>query len=518
MTYLLHQNIKHHAITTPNHIAFKSGGREITYSSFHEITNQLAQAFIHRGLQKGDRVGICLNRNIESAIAVHGILKAGGVFVPIDPDSPQSRFIYMIDSCEIKHLVTEQAVTKKLDISARADVLSLYGVDSAEMNGLSWEDVKSLPVEQPNLELLGSDLAYIMFTSGTTGNPKGIMHTHYSGLSYAKMSADQYELNNNDVIANHSPLHFDMSTLGYLTAPYVGATCIIIPKLYSAMPASMSQLIETEQISIWYSVPLMLQQMLERGALEQRNLDSLRWILFGGEPFPLKHLNRIINLMPHAQFSNVYGPAEVNQCSYFNFSKPIVDHDSLPLGFIWENTKALVLTNDNQQVRPKEIGELLIHSPTMMQGYWNNAELTEGAFYHSKHDSVIEKKYYKTGDLVYYDENGLLFFVGRKDRQVKIRGHRVELNSIEEVLLAMPQVNSAATFVAETEAEKFIVAVLCSKKKLEIENVKQSINNQLPKYALPQEFIFLDELPRTNAGKIDYKLLKAQVKDDARSN
>ena len=175
-----------------------------------------------------------------------------------------------------------------------------------------------MPLSGSDLKINETDLAYIIFTSGSTGRPKGIMHSHFSALNYARLSANTYELEESDVLSNFSSLHFDMSTMDYLTVTYAGASAVIISEAYTKIPASLSRLMQDEAISIWYSVPFALIQLLQHGLLEQRDLSSLRWVLYGGEPFAPKHLKKLMDLWPHARFSNVYGPAEVNQCTYYH--------------------------------------------------------------------------------------------------------------------------------------------------------------------------------------------------------
>jgi len=257
MILLLHQSIEHWATVHPDKIAFKSPNKSFTYREANHTANQIACKLIKNGLHKGDKVGILISRNAYSPIAVHATLKAGGVFVPIDPESPPNRIEYILEDCEIKHLITEQSQVAILK-NIKQNELTIYGTDDT----YSWSDLQQQTKVFNPISINQHELAYIIYTSGTTGHPKGIMHTHYSGLSYAKLSKELYNIGNNDFILNHSPLHYDMSTLGYLTAPFAGATSFILPKMYSSFPASLSQLIEKEQVTILYCVPLILLLLL----------------------------------------------------------------------------------------------------------------------------------------------------------------------------------------------------------------------------------------------------------------
>jgi amino acid adenylation domain-containing protein len=345
-----------------------------------------------------------------------------------------------------------------------------------------------------------------MYTSGSTGVPKGIMHTHYSGLSYAKLSSELYALSPEDRIANHAPLHFDISTFGYFSAPFSCSTTIIIPDAYTKMPASLTQLIEKERITIWYSVPIAITQMLLMGAIERRDLSSLRWVLWGGEVFPTKYVRTWMEKFPQSKMSNVYGPAEVNQCTYYHLEKPPREGETVPLGVPWGNTEILVLDGNDTPVEPTEVGELLVRSATRMKGYWKQEKLTASRFYLKDLDSGLTYTYYRTGDLVKYNDDGLLEFMGRKDRQVKIRGYRVELDEIVATILQHKDVEETAVFTI-TNAESQLQILAHVKKhhesQLTDQELYQFIKNKIPKYALPKKIIFVNDFPRTSSGKIN---------------
>ncbi|MDZ7719323.1 MAG: amino acid adenylation domain-containing protein [Balneolaceae bacterium] len=511
MIYTISQIFPQSARKVPGKTAFKSGNESVRYSEVDQKTNQIANFLIDKGLKKGDRVGVLLNRNVKSALAVHGILKAGGVFVPIDTDAPVKRIQYILDDCNIKIIISEQTFAEICTsaIQSISEKLTLLGLDTTHPthSSFSWDILNTYPSQLPDLKILSSDLAYIMYTSGTTGFPKGIMHTHYSGLSYAKLSKALYDISDSDTVANHSPLHFDMSTLGYFTAPLAGATCIILGKQYSIFPASLSQLIEQEKVTVWYSVPLVLQQLLERGDLQSRDLSSLRWILFGGEPFSVYQLNQFLDHCPNAFFSNVYGPAEVNQCTFYNQNQKVENYDSVPLGKVWDDTEHLILDKNNAAVKQGEIGELLIHSSTMMRGYWNNQERTQKSILELESASGLKKKFYKTGDLVKEDQDGLLHFIGRKDRQIKTRGHRVELNEVEETIARYAEIKHVACYSCKLDEINEIFATVVLEKDASLDELQQNIHKSLPKYSIPKLILETDEIPRTSAGKVNYKAL-----------
>lgn len=524
MVYLLAHTIDQAVQRDSDQEAFCTPGQSLTYGQIAERSNQLAHWLVDKGVRRGDRVGILMPRCLESAVSVYGIIKAGAAFVPIDPHLPVAGLKHLINDCGIRHLTTHpsQAATLGEFVTQKTSVQSIIGLD-APLDGpvrtQPWSQLEQFSASSPPaIKATEDDLAYIMYSSGSTGRPKGIMHTHRSGLSYAKLSALTYGVRPNDRIANHSPLHFDMSTFGYFTSPYAGATTVLIPEAYTKMAASLSQLMQTQRITIWYSVPLALIQLLERGVLDSRDLTRLRWVLFGGEPFPLKHLKTLMSRWPHARFANVYGPAEVNQCTHYEIppfhgaAQDETNPSPVPIGSTWNNTEGLILDKNDQPVEDGQEGELLIRSPTMMRGYWARPDLNATAFYRQQIYSNFEKVYYRTGDLVRTREDGLLLFLGRKDRQIKVRGYRVELDDIEHTLVTHPVVEEAAVFpVRESQSNDRIEAVVVLKQSqiLKPEQLNLFLSDRLSGYAVPTKIDIVQSFPRTTSGKIDRRRLQA---------
>lgn len=516
MRYLLHHSLERSARNYPDKTAFKCGASSYSYQQLDALTNKLASWLQQQGVQKGHRVGVYMGRCLESAAAVYAILKAGAAFVPLDPSAPANRTRFLLEDCNIQQVVSAKPYKRGLAavLEEATPLAAIAGVEleNAPQACISWEAINALPeAETPAVPMLGDDLAYIMYTSGTTGTPKGIMHTHNSGLAYAKLSAELFGLTHADVIGNHASLFFDISTLGYLTAPLIGATTILVTEAHTIMPASLAGLLANERLTVWYSVPLALIQMLESQQLPQLDVSALRWVLFGGEPFPPKPLCTLMQLMPNATFSNIYGPAEVNQCTYYNLPQPPSSDAPIPLGYVWGNTEALIVDAVDQPVKQGEKGDLLIRSATMMAGYWNQPERTEKSLFTCVGADGLRKVFYRTGDVASLNADGLLEYHGRKDRQVKVRGYRVELEEVISAMLAHPQVQEASAFVLEAEnSEKSIAAavVVTDGQSLTPQELAAFAREQLPRYAVPAQWLILDKLPRTNAGKTDVRALK----------
>ncbi len=509
---LLHRPVSKAAERHPDKVAFRCIEAELTYADLHARASSLARALQESGVRRGDRVGLYLNKSLESAIALFATMQAGAAYVPLDPGAPTDRVCAILRHCEARAAITHEARRRDAEAAIQGSgVAAVIGLDEplkGIAQSLTWDQALSAPpapAVAPGASEL--DLAYIIFTSGSTGVPKGIMHTHASGMSYARMAAGLYGLRPEDRLSNASPLHFDMSTFDYFCAPLVGATTTIIPEPYLKLPASLAELIEAERLTIWYSVPFALTQMLHFGDLAARDLSSLRWVLYGGEPFVPKHLETLTRLLPNARFSNVYGPAEVNQCTWFNLPGVWREEDSQPpIGWMCPNADGLIVDEERREVAAGEMGELAVRTPTMMRGYWRRPELNARAFLRRPNSGQVDDVYYLTGDLAWRRPDGALMFAGRRDRQIKTRGYRVELDEVEEALAAHDAVAEAAAFATGNDDGLVLIeaavvlrtgAVACDR------DLAAFAAKLLPSYATPARLRVVDAFPRTTTGKID---------------
>lgn len=518
--YLLTQAVSHHAQHNPDQIAIRFSGQSLTYAELEQRSNQLARVLLDSGLARGDRVGIHMNKGLESAVAMYGIMKAGGAYVPLDPFAPVSRVGFVINDCGIRHVIAKENKLANIE-QILAGVTSLEYVIGIEpqldqpATWITWEQVYEAPEQLPELNLTEQDLAYILYTSGSTGTPKGIMHTHRSGLSFAEWAVETYQLRSTDRISNHAPLHFDLSTFDFFASAIAGATTVIIPEALTKFPANLSRLIENEKISVWYSVPFALIQLMQRGELHEHDTSSLRWILFAGEVFPTKHLRQLMSMLPDIRFSNLYGPTETNVCTYYHVNEIPADTDeTIPIGKACTNIEDLVVDSSDQPVQPGEVGELLIRGGVVMKGYWGQADKTQAGFYRRPAFDQFEDLFYRTGDLVQLDANGDYRYLGRKDRQIKTRGYRVELDEIEVALLSHASVHEAAAYpVPDGQGSNLIEAAIVLKedRQLEESEIVEHLVSRLPPYAVPVKIDFLAVFPRTSTGKIDRRALQARA-------
>jgi amino acid adenylation domain-containing protein len=518
--YLLTHGITLGAEHTPEKEAVRFSGAGLTYAELESRSNSLARTLVEGGLQRGERVEIHMNKGLESTVAMYGIMKAGGAYVPLDPFAPAARIGYVIQDCGIRYVITKDNKLANIrQILAESSPLEfLIGVeaeDDIQARFIPWEQVYSIPDYPLNLNLTEQDLAYILYTSGSTGNPKGIMHTHRSGLSFAEWADQTYGLLAQDRVSNHAPLHFDLSTFDFFATAIAGATTVIIPEALTKFPANLSRLIESERISVWYSVPFALIQLMERGNLEEHDISSLRWILFAGEVFPTKHLRQLMSMLPEIKFSNLYGPTETNVCTYYHVEQIPEDTDeTIPIGKPCANIEDLVVDGDGQPVAMGEVGELLIRGGVVMKGYWGQPDRTRTGFYRRPAFDQFEDLFYRTGDLVQLDGDGNYRYLGRKDRQIKTRGYRVELDEVEVALLSHQAVYEAAAYpVPDGQGSNLIEASVIVKDGLLLDESElvEHLGKRLPSYAIPATIKFLPDFPRTSTGKINRRELQARA-------
>lgn len=517
MAGLLPHMVDEVASRSPERQAIGCLDASLSYGELAERSTQLANVLLEDGVISGDRVGIYMDKRLQSAVAMYGIMKAGAAYVPIDPALPASRFLKVVNDCGMRHLVSAPEKKRRLRAASldQTNIESLVGIGSEvelPVRTLTWEDVATASSGSPQTGAINGDtLAYIIYTSGSTGEPKGIMHSHRSGLSFARWAATEYGLRADDRLSNHAPLHFDLSILDYFAGAAAGATTVIVPEEYTKLPASYAQLLEDQGVTVFYTVPFALIQLLLRGELAARDLSKLRWIIFGGEPFPTGHLRSLMRELPQTRFDNIYGPAEVNGVTHYTVPSVEDVADSVPIGPISSIASAIVVDRDDVPVKVGDIGELLVCTPTMMQGYWERPDLNAAAFYTAAGNDAV---YYRTGDLVREGPRGIFDFLGRKDRQVKVRGFRVELDEVESVLAAFEGVEEAAAFVLEDNEGSHTIHGAVTLNGGGEQTVGELIvyaKEHLPWYAVPTEMTIRDRFPRTSTGKIDKRILHQQA-------
>lgn len=514
MAYILQQLLQKSAARFPEKLAVWARERSVTYRELEERSNQLAHLLQQRGVRKGDRIGIYFPKCVESVIAMLGVLKAGGVYVPLDPQAPANRVGYIIGNCEIRVLITRSDKRKGLDQAALSALAFTVLVDDSphSANGggvIPWSLLSDYPSSHaPQVTLTETDLAYILYTSGSTGRPKGVMLTHQNALTFVEWCAGKFQVTSEDRLSNHAPLHFDLSVFDVYNTLEAGASLYMVTEDLALFPSRLAEFIGAHGITIWYSVPSALTLLLLHADLNAEKLKRLRIILFAGEVFPMKYLRQLVDRLSGVDLYNLYGPTETNVCTYYK-----VEHDrlpsmeKLPIGIACENTEVFAVNDQNEVVTEVGgTGELYVRGPAVTYGYWADVEKTRKMVVPNTFQQNFEEKMYRTGDLVQLAEDGNYYFLGRRDSMIKSRGYRIELGEIESALLSHPSVKEAvAVAVPDDVVGSRIRAVVAFHDGVTVvpAELQQYCASKIPKYMIPEAIDFRPELPKTSTGKID---------------
>lgn len=524
MEFLLQHLLINSAKRHPDREAVRSHGEAMTYAQLDALSNQVASVLRGKGVRRGDRVGIYVHKSFASIVGVYGILKAGGVYVPLDPNAPAKRLAYITRDCGIRVLLTSPANAGGLDVwlaegAPLATVILMEdtpadgSIKAGPMELVTWSSVLSTantPVEPPGT--IATDLAYILYTSGSTGMPKGVMISHQTIFTFINWSRDTFRLTCEDRVTSHAPLHFDLSTFDIYATTQAGGTIILIPEKLSTLPVQLVALLQNERVTVTYLVPSILALMVNYGELGRHDLSSLRAILFAGEVFPMKYLRRLVAAIPQADYYNLYGPTETNVCTYYQMQTADLDvargDRPLPIGQACANMEVFAIDESGAVITaPGEEGELWARGPCVAQGYWGDRDKTARSFVPNTYQAMYAEVAYRTGDIVMLAEDCKNWiYVGRRDHMIKTRGYRVELGEIENALYGHEDVKEAvAVAIPDSLLGNRIRAfvVLAPGSRVTPRELESVCLQTLPKYMIPERFELRDVLPKTSSGKID---------------
>jgi amino acid adenylation domain-containing protein len=532
MAYLLPHLLTETALRLPDKEAVRFQGWSITYRELDAVTNQVARAVQACGARRGDRIGVYVHKSLASVIAIFGIMKAGCVYVPLDPNAPAKRLAYMTRNCDVKILLTAadklSGVAEMLAEGAALQDLILTddkpmnGVDlSAELEVVGWERVLAeSDAPAPATGAIETDLAYILYTSGSTGDPKGVMIAHRTIFTFINWCADRLRMTADDRVTSHAPLHFDLSTFDLYVTIKAGGTVVLVPEKLSIFPMQLVKFLQDERITVTYMVPSILSLMVNYGRLSSHDLSHLRLVLFAGEVFPIRYLRELVAALPHAEFYNLYGPTETNVCTYYKVRPVDLDPASarpVPIGVACENMEVFAVAEDGQRVTgPGQEGELWVRGSCVAQGYWGDPEKTARGFVANLFQPHYAEVAYRTGDIVTLDDDGVNWrLVGRRDHMIKSRGYRIELGEIESALYSHEGVKEAVVVAIPDDLvgnRLKAVVVPMEGNGLSVKELQSVCSRRLPHYMVPEIIEFWEELPKTSTGKINRTLL-AQTKE-----
>jgi amino acid adenylation domain-containing protein len=521
MTRLLQEWVTDQAQRRPEALAVVAGRQAVSYGQLEQSANRLARLLTAAGCKRGDRVCFAIPKSPAAITAILGILKADCIHVPIDSASPAPRVAKLMKSSEPRFILGTEKSAHLLE-----DLFSQHGFgnsvrvgwmdDSAPETGsltsaFTWSDTEAYSSEPPRSQNSTQDPAHILFTSGSTGDPKGVVITHANVIQFVQWATPYFGMTDSDRISCHPPLHFDLATFDIFGAFAVGAQLHLVPPDLSLLPNKLAQFIRGSELTQWFSVPSLLHYMARFDAVKVNDFPALRRVLWCGEVFPTPALIYWMTRLPHVKFTNLYGPTETTiASSYYSVRTcPTQSTEPVPIGAACDGEELLVLDDDRRPVSTGEVGHLYIGGLGLSPGYWRDPAKTNSAFFAYGTNGRI----YKTGDLARVGDDGLVYFVGRADTQIKSRGYRIELGEIEVALNTFDELKECAVISVPTEG--FETNIICcafvaqEDFTLNASDIRNKLGTLLPAYMLPSRWMNFPHLPKNANGKTDRRKLQS---------
>lgn len=485
--------VEESAVEHGNELAVRSQAESWSYKELDAWSNRAARWLSSFDVVLGDRVAIWARKSCATIACMQATLRLGAAYVPIDPGTPYERVRAIVRDCDVRVVVTDSFLASGQEPQFDKQVIWLDGrIGSAK----SWATVATLSASRLDICSLKTpdDLAYILYTSGSTGRPKGVCISHRNAAAFLHWAVREVKSEATSVFCNYASLQFDISVFELYGAFASGALVSLVPEEIACSAHQLVAFIRSEKITIWYSVPTAMVLMMQGGLLTE-SLPYLRVAAFAGEAFPIQPLRRIRQQLASVRLFNFFGPTETNVCTCYEIlTVPEDPGRSVPIGNAASGDRVWLVKADGSVAQPGEEGELWVEGPTVMLGYWG-APPHEGP--------------YRTGDICRLSEDGTLDFCGRRDRMVKVRGYRIELDEVETVISQHPRVREAAVMIEGEGVSSRLAAYIVplgSRGPTLIE-LKEFSATLLPHYMVIERIHIVSEFPRTLSGKVDRMLL-----------
>lgn len=487
----------------PDKIAFADKDKSITYEELVKrskgIGSQLAKQFSPR-----TPIPVFMEKSVDTISLFFGIVYAGCFYVLLDTKQPKTRLDHILNTLNVNTLITSMGYDrdlKKIEFAGKVIYLEELEEDNV-INENSLMKIKE--------QALDTDPLYGIFTSGSTGIPKGVIVAHRSVIDFIDVFTETFGITSEDVIGNQAPWDFDVSVKDIYSTIATGATMQIIPKQFFSFPTKLIDfLCEREVTTIIWAVSAICIISTLKG-FEYKVPTKLNKIMFSGEVMPVKQLNIWREYLPDAMYVNLYGPTEITcNCTYHIIKEDYEPGDVIPIGKPFLNERVFLLDDENKEVKePGKKGELCVSGTAVTLGYYNNSEQTQKAFTQNPLNPYYLETIYRTGDLAYYNENGLLCFASRKDFQIKHMGHRIELGEIEGSMESIHEIKRACCIFENNKIHAFYDGAIDKKE------IVRGLKKTLPVFMIPNVFIQVEQFPITKNGKIDRTELKKKIEGE----
>ncbi|ADL53610.1 non-ribosomal peptide synthetase [Clostridium cellulovorans] len=524
----IQNRISLNASKMPDKIAIQKGNELTTYGELEKKSNTIAE-FLRQNLSDDKKVFLMLDKGAELIESMVGVIKAGGIFVPLDPNFPEKRQLLMINECLGDVIITSSKYLEKVCSIAKCIVskVKVLTMDEPEdynkyVEHISLYKFNEIEEQPSNNEILLNKNCYIYFTSGSTGIPKAILGRHRSLLHYIDWEIREFNLDDNCKVSQLTSQSFD-PFLRDIFVPLVSGGTVYIPDNDAILinPEILIKWINESSISVIHMVPSLLKVVVEY-VKDKNSFPSLKYIMLAGEMLRGNDVKNFINKLGNSvQLVNLYGPTETTLAKFFyRISEDDVKRDRIPVGKPIDHTEAMILNENQMKCRIGEVGEVYIRTPFITSGYLNNKELTRQVFLKNPFGNNPADIIYKTGDLGFIHNDGKLELVGRADHQVKIRGIRIELGEIENKVLACNGIKDAvAVDKADRMNNKYICCYYTAEEEISPSSLREQLIQSLPEYMVPSQFIKIEKIPMTPNGKVDRKeLIKIQAVEEENSS
>lgn len=490
----------------PDKTAYSDRNKSLT---FHEFAGQARRigSFLARGQVKGRPVAVFMEKSVDMIAGFMGAVYAGCFYCPIDVSMPESRIRTILAVLRPAAILSAQAEYER--VKALAEEL---GADEEKPKVIVFGDALSGPEDPALLSAIragsvDSDPLYVLFTSGSTGIPKGVVVSHRVIINNMEWLSREYDFGPDDVLGNQVPFYFDVSDHDIFSVMKFGCSMAIIPQELFAFPVRLVQFLNENRVTAVFWVPFALCMAANLNAFASGAPLYLRYVFFAGEVMPVKQLNYWRKYVPGALYANMYGPTETYVCTYYNVTREFHEHESIPIGRACGNVGLLVLDSENRPVEPGDgrQGELCVKGCALSLGYYNNPEKTAERFVQNPLQSAYPELIYRTGDLVTYNEQGDLMYLSRSDFQIKHLGCRIELGEIETAAGAVDGVQECACIY---DMGRKMILLVFSGAEMGKREMTKALQSRIPRYMLPNRVIHMEELPRNANGKVDRRKLE----------
>lgn len=491
----------------PQKVAVIDKDREITFAELKTKALLLAQNIIDVYPDKNKPIAVFLDKSIESVYSDLGIIYSGNFYMNLDIKTPIERISNILKLVEPSFIISTSKQFKMIEAIVPQSIRVLL-LDETNLEGRVDEKL----VLSKLSTIIDTDPSCIINTSGSTGTPKGVVLNHRSFFDFTEWAIDTFNFEEDLVIGSLSPIVFDIYSFELCLLMAKASTLVVLPGNLAAFPAKILELLERHKVNFLFWVPTIMVNIANMNLLSTYKLDSLKTVWFAGEVFPTKQFNYWYHHLPHTTFANLYGPIEITlDCTYYIIKEEIPDEQPLPIGYPCRNTNIIVLDGDDKAVTEPNIeGELCVRGTSLAMGYYNNPEKTAAAFVQNPLNMAYPEVIYRTGDIVCYNEDGLIMFKGRKDNIVKHLGYRTDLGEIEHVIInTLKLVKNGCVVYNQTQKE--IILFYEAEQEMPVSEFRKKIGLVLPKYMIPTVYNHLELLQRNTNGKIDRLFYKNLV-------